>query len=77
MMLPLILLITSKENLNYSRVRLITFCIGLLVIVFSETSIRLISNTIHKNYSIITMPIIILVLLYLFYLRKFIFIKKK
>ena len=77
MMLPLILLITSKENLNYSRVRLFTFCIGLLVIVFSETSIRLISNTIYKNYSIITMPIIILLLLYIFYLKKFIFIKKK
>ena len=44
MTLPLLLLITSKENLNYSRVKVFTFCFGLLVIIFSETSIRLISN---------------------------------
>ena len=77
MILPLLLLITSKENLNFSKVRLITFLAGLFIIVFSETSIRLISDTIHKNYSILIIPIIILLILYLFYLKKFIFIKAK
>ena len=77
MTLPLLLLITSKENLNYSRVKVFTFCFGLLIIIFSETSIRLISNTIHKNYSIIILPIIIFLFLYAFYLKNFIFIKKK
>ena len=77
MTLPLLLLITSKENLNYSRVKVFTFCFGLLVIIFSETSIRLISNTIHKNYSILIVPIIIFLFLYTFYLKNFIFIKEK
>ena len=77
MTLPLLLLITSKENLNYSRVKVFTFCFGLLVIIFSETSIRLISNTIHKNYSILIVPIIIFLFLYAFYLKNFIFIKEK
>ena len=77
MTLPLLLLITSKENLNYSRVKVFTFCFGLLVIIFSETSIRLISNTVHKNYSILIVPIIIFLFLYAFYLKNFIFIKEK
>ena len=77
MTLPLLLLITSKENLNYSRVKVFTFCFGLLIIIFSETSIRLISNTIHKNYSILIVPIIIFLFLYAFYLKNFIFIKEK
>ena len=77
MVLPLLLLISSKENLNFSKIRLVTFLTGLLIIVFSETSIRLISNTIYKNYSIILMPIFILIFLYIFYLKKFFFIKAK
>ena len=75
MIIPLLLIITSKENLNYSKVRFMTFVLGLIVIIFSETSIRLISNTIYKNYSIILAPIFILLFLYLFYLKKFIFIR--
>ena len=77
MLIPFLLIISSKENLNYTKIRLLTFLIGLVVIIFSETTIRLISETLTKNYFIIVVPIVSLLILYLIFLNKFNFIKTK
>ena len=58
MLIPFLLITSSKENLNYAKIRLLTFLIGLVVIIFSETTIRLISETLTKNYFIIVFPIV-------------------
>ena len=71
MMLPLILIISSKENTNYSKIKLITFSLGLIFIIFSETTIRLISNKLIINYVIISIPIVLLFLIYLIFYKKF------
>ena len=71
MMLPLILIISSKENTNYSKIKLITFSLGLIFIIFSETTIRLISNKLTINYVIISIPIVFLFLIYLIFYKKF------
>ena len=62
---------TSKENSNYNKTRLITFLIGLTVIIFSETTIRFISQMSIYNLVITVTPIVLLALLYLFLSNKF------
>ena len=71
MLVPLILIISSKENMNYSKIKLITFCLGIISIIFSETTIRIISDKLFINFIIILIPIILLFLMYLIFYKKF------
>ena len=43
-LIPFILIIKSKESTNYFKTRTLTFVIGLALIIFSETTIRFISE---------------------------------
>ena len=70
-LIPFILILTSKESLNYNKVRLITFLIGLLVIIFSETTIRLVSNIIFQNLGLVMIPLLFILLIYFFLFYKF------
>ena len=70
-LIPFLLIMTSKENSNYNKTRLITFLIGLTVIIFSETTIRFISQISIYNLGITVTPIVLLTLLYLFLGNKF------
>ena len=70
MLLPLLLIISSKESLNYSKLKLSTF-FGLFLIIFSETTIRLISEILLKNLGISILPILIFLILYFLFLKKF------
>ena len=65
-LIPFILIIQSKENSSYNKLRVLTFLIGITVIIFSETTIRMISENQIQNISLITIPLIILSFLYLF-----------
>ena len=56
-LIPFILILTSKESLNFNKVRIFTFLIGLLAIIFSETTIRLVSNKIFQNISLVVIPL--------------------
>ena len=71
MLLPLLLIISSKESLNYPKLKLSTFLLGLLLIIFSETTIRLISEILIQNLSISFFPIFIFLILYFSFLKKF------
>ncbi len=64
----LFLFLLSKENSKYFRLKLITFLVGLFFIIFSETTIRLISESIIKNISISLLPFIFIITLYLIFL---------
>ena len=64
------LIIYSKESINYSRYRLITFLIGLFIIIFSETTLKFIQNTFFLNIKIMIIPIVIFLILYLLILFK-------
>ena len=70
-LIPFLLITTSKENSNYNKMRIITFFIGLIVIIFSETTIRLISQISFYDVGVMITPIILLSLLYLFLANKF------
>ncbi len=75
-LLPFLLLVSSKESLRYNKLRLLTFLTGLLVIIFSETTIRFISNVTINNIGITIIPLIILLFFYLFLFYKFSFNSK-
>tara|TARA_X000000368_G_scaffold385634_1_gene345054 strand:- start:2544 stop:3692 length:1149 start_codon:yes stop_codon:yes gene_type:complete len=70
-LISLLLITLSKENINYTKLRIITFSFGLLIIIFSETTIRLISKILTNNIIVLLLPIIIFLFLYLYFLLKF------
>ena len=70
MLVPFLLVLSSKENLRYSKLRGFTFFTGLIIIIFSETTIRLISQMNLKNFTISLMPFFLLLILYLILLKK-------
>ena len=71
MLVPLFLITSSKESENYTRLKFITFGIGLIFIIFSETTIRLISDKQIFNYWIISIPLLFILFLYLTFYKKF------
>ena len=60
-----ILFYYSKENTKYNSLKSKTFFVGIFFIIFSETTIRLISNQFSTNIYISSLPFIIFLLLYL------------
>ena len=68
---PFVLFFYSKESKYYSKVRIVTFFIGILSIIISETSIRFISKNINYNLMISTLPILMVLILYLLFNLKF------
>ena len=77
MLLPYLLILSSKENSNYSKLKFITFLIGVLTIIFSETTIRFISIELIKNSLIVISPFLIFIFLYLIFFIKLTFNFKK
>ena len=69
-LIPFLLVLSSKENANYSKLKTITFLIGLFFIIFSETTIKLISTTYLKNFIISLIPFLLLIFLYLIFFKK-------
>ena len=67
--ISLILIIKSKESTNYLNFRILIFLFGLFLIIFSETSIKLIGNDLNKNLIITSIPIFLFLIIYsvLFY----------
>jgi len=70
MLISTCLILYSKESINYSRYRLVMFLIGLLTIIFSETTLKFVQNTFVLNVKLIFIPLIILTILYLLILIK-------
>ena len=60
----LVLLIFSKETVNYTKYRILIFLTGFLFIIFSETTQKLIQDSILVNLKIFIIPIAIFILLY-------------
>ena len=60
----LVLLIFSKETVNYTKYRILIFLTGFLFIIFSETTQKLIQDSILFNLKIFIIPIAIFFLLY-------------
>ena len=70
-LIPFLLITTSKENSKYNKLRINTFLIGFFIIIFSETTIRFISNITIQNFILIAIPLNLLLFFYLFLFYKF------
>lgn len=75
-LISLFLILKSKEEMMYQKYKIIVFLLGLSTIITSETSLSYIEGSLYKNIYLIILPIIILISLYLYFLNKFILIKK-
>tara|TARA_B100000424_G_C22804426_1_gene431270 strand:- start:19 stop:822 length:804 start_codon:yes stop_codon:yes gene_type:complete len=70
-LISLLLIFKSKENVNYPRYRVLIFLIGFCTIILSETTIRLINADFLKNIKFFVIPLILVISLYLNYLIRF------
>ena len=62
-LLPFFLILSSKENSNYLRLKVLTFFMGLFFIIFSETTLKMISEFPLNNLLISMIPFLILSIL--------------
>ena len=68
MLIALLLIIKSKESTNFLWNRILVFCFGFFIIIFSETTLRMVDNEIIQNFKIIIIPFfLILILYFIFY----------
>ena len=70
-LISLLLIFKSKENINYSRYQILIFLVGLTTIIMSEMTIRLIREDFFENIKFFIIPIILITSLYLVYFLKF------
>jgi len=69
MMVSLLLIINSKENINYIKQRIYIFLLGVIIIIFSETTLRFISKDLFENIKIVIIPLILIIFFYLIFLK--------
>ena len=69
-LVPFLLILSSKESSSYSKLKTTTFLIGLFFIIFSETTIKIVSATYFKNLMISLIPFLLLIFLYLIFFKK-------
>ncbi len=70
MLVPYLLVLSSKEKTNYSKFKIITFLLGTLIIIFSEGIIRFVSKELIDNLFIFLSPLIIFLSLYFVFIFK-------
>ena len=74
--LPVLILIslsfvlTSKENLQYSKHKYLIFLFGFGLIILSESSLGYVSNNLQKNILVLILPIILTLLVYTIFIKK-------
>jgi lipopolysaccharide export system permease protein len=77
-LISLLLIIKNKENKNYLKYKYTIFLLGFFIIIFSESTLKMVENNFNENLNIIFLPIILILILYFyfFYIFKFKFTKK-
>ena len=69
-LVSLFLTIYSKENINYTKYRIIIFLSGLVIIIFSETTQKFIQDSLIYNIKIFSIPLVIFFIFYISVLYK-------
>jgi lipopolysaccharide export system permease protein len=75
-LVALLIIVISKENINYNKYKSIIYLLGFFLVIFSETTIRFVQNTLIDNYKLIIIPFIFLSIISLFFYSKLIFKEK-
>jgi lipopolysaccharide export system permease protein len=63
----LLLILNSKENLSYNKYKTLIFASGLLLIIFSESSLKFVQDNFYGNVKILIVPFLGLISLYLLF----------
>ena len=69
-LISLLLILTSKENLKYSKNKYTIFFIGFVIIILSESSLGYVTNDLIKNILIIILPIVLTSIVYFIFVYK-------
>ena len=69
-LIPYLLIFSSKEKKNYSKLKIITFITGIITIIFSEGVIKFLSVNLFENLLIFIAPIILFLFFYLIFFFK-------
>ena len=56
MLVTLVLILKSKENRYYSKLKIIIFLANFFIIILSETSLKFVNNDFYTNYFLILIP---------------------
>ena len=70
MLVPYFLILSSKERINYNKLKITTFLIGIITIIFSEAIIRFVSKELSENIIIFISPFIIFFIIYFLFFYK-------
>jgi len=62
-LITLILLFSSKENKKFNNIKIFIFLVNFLIIIISETSLKLINNSIENSFIFFVIPILIIIFL--------------
>jgi lipopolysaccharide export system permease protein len=76
-LISLLLILKSKENIKYNKNKYIIFLIGFLTIILSESLLGYVTGNLFKNIPIIILPLILTLLVYSFYFYKLNLIERK
>ena len=73
MIIALMHILKSKENINYYRYRIFLFMTGLIIIILSESSLKLVDDSFLSNVKLIAFPFLSSIIIYftLFYKLRF------
>ena len=71
MLLTLLLIIESKENINYLKFRLVIFLIGVLTIIISEMTLRFVDDNLINNLGLLFLPFALITILYSIFTYKY------
>jgi len=69
-LISLLFILTSKENLKYNKYKYSIFLLGLGLIILSESSLGYISNNLNKNILILILPIFLTLFFYIIFIHK-------
>jgi lipopolysaccharide export system permease protein len=69
-LISLLFILTSKENLKYNKYKYSIFLLGLGLIILSESSLGYISNNLNKNILILILPIFLILFFYIIFIHK-------
>jgi lipopolysaccharide export system permease protein len=69
-LISLLLILTSKENLKYNKNKFLIFFLGFGAIILSEISLGYIANNLIKNFSLVILPILLTLIIYFIFIYK-------
>jgi lipopolysaccharide export system permease protein len=69
-LISLLLILTSKENIKYNKNKYSIFFIGFGIIILSESSLGYVSNNMNWNSLILIIPIFLILIVYFIFIYK-------